>query len=200
MGQLPGNNLGMFAINREGYVSQPWYSPSNLSMNTIGNSLAPYLDPVYNPYAISSYLNWQLPTTSVGMSQNDGGIWDGCNFWDTWCDITSDDPDFNGQNAWSGNFMYNSERGSNNGTFLTFGGGNVKMSVHGRNAIYIYHTIAPVGAPPCTPIFIEIRVDGVQVACSPPDPYNYVTLSYTIPSADPGGGYDVECNVLYGAC
>lgn len=200
MGALPTTNLGINAINREGVVYQPWYAPPNLPMSGIGNSLSPYLPLGTDPYKISSYLGWQLPTAFVRMTQNDGGIWDGCHFWDTWCLIASDDPDWNGQGAFYGNFMYNSERGFDNGTFLTFGGGSVDMTVHGRNNIIIENWMEPQYTPFCTGVILEIRIDGVQVACVSPDPYNYTNCTYTIPSSDPGGSYKIECNVLYGKC
>ena len=200
MGALPTSNLSIYDINREGVVFQPWYSPSNFSMSGIGASLAPYVPALANPYAMSSYLGWQLPVATVNFTQNDGGIWDGCNFWDTWCDIYADDPNWNGQGPFYGGFMYNTERGYDNGTFLTFGGGTVNMTCHARNNINISQWMEPKYTPPCTPIYMEIRVNGTRVACAAPNPYDYTQVYYSIASADPGATYNIACNVLYGAC
>ena len=194
MGALPYSNLSIQAINQEGKVYPSIY---NNSLVGIGNSLDPYV--AGNQFAMSSYRGWQLPTSTVTIYQNDGGIWDGCNFWDTWCDGYADDPDFNGQGPFYGNYMYNSERGYNNGNFLTFGGGYCQMTVHGRNVVSVFHTIEPKYTPPCTPIYIEIRLDGTRVACSAPNPYDYTTIGYSF-TVNPGQSYTVNHNVLYGNC
>lgn len=194
MGALPSTNLSIRALNQEGKVYPSIY---NNSLVGIGNSLDPYV--AGNQFAMSTYRGFQLPTSTVTMYQNQGGVWDGCNFWDTWCDIYSDDPDFNGQGPFYGSYMFNTERGSNNGTFLTFGGGYCEMTVHGRNNVNISNTIEPKYTTPCVPLYIVIYVNYTPVACSAPNPYDYTTITYSF-IATPGTSYRIDCDVNQGYC
>ncbi|NBU81611.1 MAG: hypothetical protein EBS55_08190 [Flavobacteriaceae bacterium] len=63
------------------------------------------------------------------IDQQDGYIWDGCQGRDHWCwaETTGEYGDY--CNAWGGYPMYNTERGYNNGTFLTFGYGYCTVRV-----------------------------------------------------------------------
>jgi hypothetical protein len=58
------------------------------------------------------------------LEQGEGYIWDGCQGRDAWTWMEVNEGEYGGYiNAWGGPSTYNTERGYNNGTFLTFGYG-----------------------------------------------------------------------------
>ena len=59
----------------------------------------------------------------VYLTQGEGYIWDGCQGRDHWCWLEGTTEDGGFLNAFGGGSTYNTERGFNNGTFLTFGYG-----------------------------------------------------------------------------
>ena len=184
MGYLPTTNLGISAIKTE------LVNGSN-SLNTLAADAGVGA-------AMSNFRGYRLPPATITMTQNAGGIWDGCNFHDTWCELSSTDPDFNTIQAFysPGGFTTNTERGNNEGTFLTFGGGTVTTSVHGRYSVTVYNTFGPVYAGVCTFIYINIIVNAAEVAFGVPVYGDYKTISYTF-TATPGANYNIECNVNY---
>jgi len=93
----------------------------------------------------------------------------------------------------------NTERGTNNGTSLTFGGGTCTQYVHGRYYINIDNYMVPNNTAFCTPVHLSIWVNSTRVACCNPNTHDYTLCRYTL-ACDPGGSYKVECNVNYGTC
>ena len=147
MGVLPTTNLAMTQIRRE-------YQAASNSLSSIGSAASGYIKG--NVYAMSTYRGQQLPTAYLEYYQNDGGIWDGCNYWDVFCymegyspESSNADPDFGyigaywTQNGCSG-YTYNSERGCGSGTELTFGGGaNGWQYVHGKFTMRLHNVMIP---------------------------------------------------------
>lgn len=200
MGVLPTTNLGISAIRQEVITNSG-------AMSTIGSIADPYIPG--NQYAMSSYRGWQLPISIVTSYQNDGGIWDGCNYWDVFCYMEGNDPIL-GQYTdpyfgyigayWSQNSTtFNTERGSNNGTELTFGGGYCEQQVHGRTTLRLHNVMIPQYAGFCTTVHLSIWVNGSRVACTYPNSYDYTDLTYDL-YCNPGTNYTVNFNVNYGFC
>ncbi len=119
----------------------PVYFPSysNVDMNTIryalglvdnptgpnryeAGSMARFRDLTGRGYALSDYVGVNFYAYVI-MYQYEGYIYDGCAGRDHWCyyDGTAEDGSYIG--PWGGPSTYNTERGYNNGTFLTFGWG-----------------------------------------------------------------------------
>lgn len=198
MGYLPNTNLGISAIRQEVVTSSG-------AMSTIGSIADPYI--AGNQYAMSSYRGWRLPPATVTMTQNDGGIWDGCRYWDVFCYIEGVgggiDPDFGYVGAyWTPNgasYTTNTERCNTCGTELTFGGGTVTQQVHGRLYAKIVNVMVPQNAAFCTPVTLSIWVDGTRVLCVSPNTNDYTVITHTL-YCDPGTSYSVQCNVNYGGC
>jgi hypothetical protein len=73
-------------------------------------------------YAFSDYVGYNFYSFLI-MYQGEGYIWDGCQGRDHWCyyDATAEDGSY--VSPWGGPSTYNTERGWNNGSFLTFGYG-----------------------------------------------------------------------------
>lgn len=209
MGYLPNTNLGIDAIRREVVIQDTALAPSG-AMSTIGNIAAPYLSKA-NPYAMSSYRGWRLPPANLTMTQNDGGIWDGCRYWDTFCYLEGNDsingqdvdPDFGYIGAYwtpgGASFTTSTERCSTCGTELTFGGGTVTQQVHGRTTIKIVNVMVPQNAAFCTSVHLSIWVNGTRVACANPNTNDYTVLTYNL-YCQPSGVYTIQCNVNYGTC
>ena len=90
------------------------------------------------------------------MQQGEGYVYDGCYGRDHWCyyDATSDDGVYVG--SFGGPSTYNSERGYNNGTFLTFG----YSYCYTYTRPYSYHTVVSYsstgGYPPCAAMYVDI--------------------------------------------
>ena len=119
----------------------PVYFPSysNVDMNTIRVALGRYTNPTgpdrYEDgnmarfrdltgrgYALSDYVGVNFYSV-VTMYQGEGYIYDGCQGRDHWCyhSTTAEDGSYAG--PFGGPYCYNTERGYNNGNFLTFGYG-----------------------------------------------------------------------------
>ena len=104
---------------------------SQIDINTARIYLSYYANDLRNlmaftgnatPDAMSDWWNANF-YGDLYFDQQDGYIWDGCQGRDHWCwvETTGEYGDY--CNAWGGYPMYNTERGYNNGTFLTFGYG-----------------------------------------------------------------------------
>jgi hypothetical protein len=121
----------------------PVYFPgySNVDMNTIRYALGIVTNPTgpnrYESgdmwrfrnvwgsgrgYALSDYVGYNFYSFLI-MYQGEGYIYDGCQGRDHWCyyDCTTEDGSYAG--PFGGPSTYNTERGYNNGNFLTFGYG-----------------------------------------------------------------------------
>ena len=119
----------------------PVYFPSysNVDMNTIRVALGRYTNPTgpdrYEDgnmarfrdltgrgYALSDYVGVNFYSV-VTMYQGEGYVYDGCQGRDHWCyhSTTAEDGSYAG--PFGGPYCYNTERGYNNGNFLTFGYG-----------------------------------------------------------------------------
>jgi hypothetical protein len=119
----------------------PVYFPSysNVDMNTIRIALGRYTNPTgpdryedgnmerFNSltgrgYALSDYVGVNFYSV-LTMYQGEGYIYDGCQGRDHWCyhSTTAEDGSYAG--PFGGPYCYNTERGYNNGNFLTFGYG-----------------------------------------------------------------------------
>lgn len=206
MGYLPNTNLTMTDIRRE-YQS----STIDISMNTIGAVGGLYLPKGSNPYAMGSYRGQRLPPAYITYSQNDGGIWDGCHYWDVVCWMEGYspegnyiDPDFGyvgpywTQNGCSG-FSTNTERGCGGGTELTFGGGSGTQYAHGKFTMKLVNVMIPQYAAFCTPVYLSIWVNGTRVACANPNAYDYTDVIYYL-YCEPNTTYNVQFRVNYGSC
>lgn len=201
MGYLPNTNLGISAIRQEVVTSSG-------AMSTIAGIASPYIYAPNSPYRMSSYRGWRLPPANITMTQNDGGIWDGCRYWDVFCYLegpgsNDSDPDFGYIGAyWTPNgalYTTSTERCNTCGTELTFGGGTVTQQVHGRKSINIVNVMIPQNAAFCTAVNLSIWVNGSRVLCVSPNEYDYTVITYTLP-CDPNTNYTVQCNVNYGSC
>ena len=73
-------------------------------------------------YALSGYVGVNFYAYCI-MYQGEGYIWDGCQGRDHWCYYDGTDEYGGYVGPFGGGSTYNTERGYNNGTFLTFGYG-----------------------------------------------------------------------------
>jgi hypothetical protein len=96
------------------------------------------------------------------MYQGEGYVYDGCAGRDHWCyyDGTTEDGSYVG--PWGGPSTYNTERGYNNGTFLTFGYGYCWTYFRP----YSYHNYVSVSSAPynCRAFYVDILRNGGVVA------------------------------------
>jgi hypothetical protein len=90
----------------------------------------------------------------------------------------------------------NSERGTNAGTFLTFGG-NGTIYARGRSTCTITAFTNGYGVSPCQPIYSYINVNGTRVANTNTNA-GWTGISYAF-TAQPGTTYTVEFGVWYGS-
>jgi hypothetical protein len=119
----------------------PVYFPgySNVDMNTIryamglvdnatgpnryeAGSMARFRDLTGRGYALSDYVGVNFYGFVI-MYQGEGYIYDGCQGRDHWCYYDGTDEYGGYVGPFGGGSTYNTERGYNNGTFLTFGYG-----------------------------------------------------------------------------
>lgn len=112
-------------------------------------------------YALSGYVGVNF-FSFVQMNQGEGYIYDGCYGRDHWCyyDATSEDGSYVG--PWGGPSTYNTERGYNNGTFLTFGYGYCWTYCRP----YSYHNFVSYSSAPynCRAFYVYISRNGGWVA------------------------------------
>jgi hypothetical protein len=98
----------------------------------------------------------------VIMYQGEGYIWDGCQGRDHWCyyDGTSEDGGYVG--PFGGSSSYNTERGYNNGNFLTFGYGYAWTYFRP----YSYHNFVSYSRNDynCRAFYVDILRNGGRVA------------------------------------
>ena len=96
------------------------------------------------------------------MYQNDGYIWDGCQGRDHWCYYDGTDEYGGYVGPFGGGSTYNTERGYNNGTFLTFGYGYCWTYFRP----YSYHTYVSYSRNDynCRAFYVDILRNGGVVA------------------------------------
>jgi hypothetical protein len=154
------------------------------------------------PDSISEFYGYQLPPAYITYSQNTGQLYDGCSMsMDSYGQWEGTDvggyyigPWGGGGNA--GYNVYNSERGFNAGTFLTFGG-NGWGYVMGRSTVYVAAFSNGYGACPCQPIYSFINLNGVRVA-NTNTTCDWTGIYYNF-VAQPGTTYNIEFGVWYGS-
>jgi hypothetical protein len=85
-------------------------------------NMARFRDLTGRGYALSDYVGVNFYSV-VTMYQGEGYVYDGCQGRDHWCyhSTTAEDGSYAG--PFGGPYCYNTERGYNNGNFLTFGYG-----------------------------------------------------------------------------
>jgi hypothetical protein len=154
------------------------------------------------PDSLSEFYGYALPPAIINYSENIGQLYDGCSFSvDTYGYIEGTDVGgyYYGPYGGGGNAGYNitnSERGTNAGTFLTFGGYGT-IYARGRSSVSITNFGNAYGNGFCTPMFIYINVDGVRranVNCTTGE----VACGYSF-TAQPGTTYNVEIGINYGS-
>ena len=112
-------------------------------------------------YAWSDYVGVNFYGFVI-MYQGEGYIWDGCYGRDHWCyyDGTTEYGGYVG--PWGGGSTYNTERGYNNGTFLTFGYGYCWTYFRPHS----YHNYVSYSSAPynCRAFYVYISRNGGWVA------------------------------------
>jgi len=154
------------------------------------------------PDSMSEFRGYTLPPATINYSQNTGQLYDGCSMsMDTYGQLEGEDVGGYYYGPWGGggNAGYNitnSERGTNAGTFLTFGG-NGTIYARGRSTCTISAFTNGYGVSPCQPIFSYINLNGSRVANTNTNAgWTGIYYSFT---AQPGTTYTVEFGVWYGS-
>ena len=164
-------------------------TPTNTPTQTATRTLTPTPTPTNTPT--------QLPAT-VTMYEDLGGLYDGCSETiDTGCWLEGSNPDGGYIGPWGSSYTTNSERGSNNGTFLTFGG-NTQASVRGNSTVYVRNVIYTAAYAPCQSIYGYIKFNGSTVATANYSQGNNVTIYYNF-TASPNTSYTVNCGLAFGS-
>ena len=91
---------------------------------------------------------------NIYMEQRDGYIWDGCQGRDHWCFYECTDEYGGYVGPWGGGSTYNTERGWNNGTFLTFGYGY--CWTYARPYTGVYMVSASSNDYNCRAFYVEV--------------------------------------------
>jgi hypothetical protein len=154
------------------------------------------------PDSISEFYNYQLPPAIINYNQNTGQLYDGCSMsMDSYGQLEGQDVGgyYFGPYGGGGNLGYNitnSERGTNNGTFLTFGGYGT-IYARGRSTVTVTAYTNGYGACPCQPIYSFINMNGVRRA-NTNTTCGFTAISYSF-TVEPGTTYTVEFGVWYGS-
>jgi hypothetical protein len=154
------------------------------------------------PDSMSEFYSYTLPPATINYYQNTGQLYDGCSMsMDTYGQLEGQDVGGYYYGPWGGggNAGYNitnSERGTNAGTFLTFGG-NGTIYARGRSTCTVSAYSNGYGVSPCQPIYSYINVNGVRVANTNTNA-GWTGISYAF-TAQPGTTYTVEFGVWYGS-
>lgn len=150
-----------------------------------------------SPDALTEFYGYALPTATINMSQNTGQLYDGCSMsMDSYGQFVGTDPNGGYIGPYGGSGTTNTERGSNAGTFLTFGG-SASATVRGKSTVTVSAFSNGYGISPCQPIYSYINVNGVRRA-NANTTAGYVGISYSF-TATPGATYTVEIGVWYGS-
>lgn len=162
---------------------------------------------------MSSWRGWQLPTSELTVSMKNGGIWDGCNYWDVFCYLEGNDPT-NKQDVdpnfgyvgayWTPNgnlFTQNNQRCSTCGTELTFDGGELSQIIHGNTYVGVHFLMIPQYAAFCTPIYMNMVITDesgeIYRSCITPNTHSWTDQFYNL-YCTPGNLYNITCLVSYG--
>lgn len=154
------------------------------------------------PDSMSEFYGYTMPPYQINYSQNTGQLYDGCSMsMDSYGQLEGQDVGgyYYGPYGGGGNAGYNitnSERGTNAGTFLTFGGNGVIYG-RGRSNVTITAFSNGYGVSPCQPIYSYINLNGTRVANTNTNAGS-TAISYTF-TAQPGTTYTVEFGVWYGS-
>ncbi len=135
----------------------------------------------------------QRPAT-VTMYEDIGVLFDGCSISiDHGCFYEATDPDGYYIGPWGGGYTFNTERGSNIGSFLT-NGGYSQSSVRGNSIVYIRSIVYNADYPPCRTTYVYINFNGSRVATGTYSQGNNVVVTYDF-TAVPNTSYTVNCGL-----
>ncbi len=154
------------------------------------------------PDSMSEFYGYQYPPGYITYSQNVASLYDGCCMsMDSYGHWEGTDvggyyigPFGGGGNA--GYNVYNSERGTNAGTFLT-NAGNGWGYVIGDSTVTISAFSNGYGLSPNTPIYSFINVDGIRRANTNTNS-GFTAIYYSF-TASPGTTYSIEFGLGYGS-
>jgi hypothetical protein len=152
------------------------------------------------PDSMSEFYGYALPTAYVRINQGPG-VLDTCgggNIQDSYGQFNAQGPDFGTINESYGIGTYNTEKGSNAGTFLTFGYGYSDATVHGRTSVTIYSWSNGYDTAQCYATYSYINLSGVGRVANANCTAGFVQVSYTF-TADPGGSYTFDFGIAYGS-
>jgi hypothetical protein len=154
------------------------------------------------PDSMSEFRGYQYPPAYITYSQNVGSLYDGC------CMVMDSYGQWEGTDVggyYIGPFggggnegynVYNSERGTNIGTFLT-DGGNGWGYVIGDSTVTVTAFSNGYGLSPNTPIFSFINMNGIRRANTNTNAgFTAISFSFTAVS---GATYSVEWGLGYGS-
>lgn len=124
-------------------------------------NMARFRDLTGRGYALSDYVGVNFYAFCI-MYQGEGYIYDGCAGRDHWCYYDGTDENGGYTGPFGGGSTYNTERGYNNGNFLTFGYGYAwtyfrPYSYHN----YVSYSYAPYN---CRAFYVDILRNGGVVA------------------------------------
>ncbi len=154
------------------------------------------------PDSMSEFRGYQYPPAYITYSQNIGSLYDGCcmsmDSYGHW-EGTDVGGYYIGPFGGGGNEgynVYNSERGTNAGTFLT-DGGNGWGYVIGDSTVTVSAFSNGYGLSPNTPIFSFINMNGVRRANTNTNAgFTAIYYSFTAVS---GATYSIEWGLGYGS-
>jgi hypothetical protein len=144
------------------------------------------------PDSMSDFYGYSLPTAYVTFSENVGNLEN----MDSFGHFNAQGPEFGTINEGFGAGTTNTEKGPNQGTFLTAGGTST-AHVHGRTTVYLFSASTAYGATPAAPMYNFINVNGTRVAnanCTS----DFVQVDYVF-TATPGATYTVDFGIAFGS-
>jgi hypothetical protein len=144
------------------------------------------------PDSISEFYRYSLPTAYVTLTQNTAFLENV----DSYGQFNAQGPDFGTINEGYGIGTTNTEKGNNQGTFLT-NGGTSTANVHGKTNVTIYSFSNTYGPNPTYPIYSYIKVNGTRVA-NANCPAGFMQVYYTF-TATPGATYNCDFGLGYGS-
>jgi hypothetical protein len=131
------------------------------------------------------------------MYNDTGTLYDGCSMsMDSYGYFESTDPDGNYIGPYGGGYTTNTERGTNAGTFLTFGG-NCSSSIRGNASVTVSAFSNGYGASPCQAIYSYINLNGGRAANANTNA-GAVVIYYTF-TASRNSAYTVNFGLGYGS-
>jgi hypothetical protein len=145
------------------------------------------------PDSMSEFYGYSLPTAYVTLHETVPFLENV----DSYGQFNAQGPEFGTINEGYGIGTTNTEKGNNQGTFLT-NGGTSTANVHGKTNVTIFSYSHTYGSgPPRYPIYSYINVNGTRVAnANCPDGFMQIYYTFT---ATPGATYDCEFGLAYGS-